>query len=300
MTLSVLVPNTVTEAMLISSTVAEDDHPAWSSATTYADGDRVVYDHMIYESTAGANINHNPATDMTDPPFWVAVMATNRWACLDDVGLTATVGMQSMTYVIKPGRIDALALVGLRASSVYIKMESAVDGVIYEQTHAILDQTRESNWYNYFFAPIVRDSLFEVNGLPVFGDAEITITVAAAGAVSLGNLLLGRRYEVASVKYGARVGVIDYSRKETNEFGVTSFVRRGYAKRADLQLTLTPAQVDAVQTLLADECRAKPCLWRGTAGVYQSLDLYAAYKDFSIIIEGPHHSVCSLELEGLL
>ena len=35
-------PNTINDAALVSSTVAETDHPVWSSATTYALGARVI------------------------------------------------------------------------------------------------------------------------------------------------------------------------------------------------------------------------------------------------------------------
>ena len=43
---------------------------AWSSATTYATGDRVIYDTLTYESLQGSNLNQNPVTQTA---WWVEI-----------------------------------------------------------------------------------------------------------------------------------------------------------------------------------------------------------------------------------
>lgn len=299
MTMTVLVPITLTADMLISSSIAEDEYPLWDAGTTWADGDRVIDEHYVYESAAAGNLNHKPSTDTSDPPYWVMVQPTNLWACLDNSTLTATTALQTMTYVIKPGRIDTIALDGVRASSVYVKRESPVEGVIYEQTHRLPDRERASNWYNYFFAPIERDTLLEISGLPRFGEAETTVTLnVAAGAVALGSLLFGNRYDLGEVIYAPSVGIIDYTSRETNQYGVTTIVPGESSNSISLQMEIANEAADTILRLVQNKCMQRPCLWRGVPGVHKVLDLYAFVQDFKIVIPGPKCSVCSLELGG--
>lgn len=59
-------PTNLTDAMLTSSTAPETDYPAWSSATAYAVGARVILTatHRRYEALA-ASTNVTPSTDPT-------------------------------------------------------------------------------------------------------------------------------------------------------------------------------------------------------------------------------------------
>lgn len=110
---------------------------------------------------------------------------------------------------------------------------------------------------------------------------------------------MGTFYTLGDTQYGASVGIIDYSRKETDAFGVTTFVRRAYSKRMSAKLMLDNVQMNKVQRVLAD-LRATPCAWIGADDVtYAPLVVYGFYKDFSIEVAYPTASYCSLEVEGL-
>jgi len=298
-TLTVVAPIAITEAMLVSSSVPEDDHPAWLAGTTYADGDRVIYNHRIYESAVADNLGNNPETDSSDPPNWVDVGPTNRWACLDSETSTVTEDNGPVTYVFQPGRFASLALIDMQATSVYIKIESAVDGVLYQQTHIIYDNTPVPDWYQYFYQAIRAPKEIVIDDLIPLGDVTVTITINnTAGAVRLGTLVFGWQYRLGDVRFGARAGIIDYSKKETDAFGATTFVRRAFSKRAELPLWLTRQQVDYVHTVLA-ELRATPCLWRGADGQYTVLTVFGFYRDFDIEIAYPNDALYTLTLEGL-
>jgi hypothetical protein len=205
-----------------------------------------------------------------------------------------------MTYVFTPGRFGTLALIDMQATSVYVKIESVVDGVIYEQTHTIKDTTELPDWYRYFYNAIKKPKELSIENLTPIGDVTVTITVSNAyGDATLGTLVFGWTYAIGTVSYGARAGIIDYSRKETDDLGTTTFVRRAYAKRAEMSLSIDADQVDYVAAILA-ELRATPCLWRGADGSYTILTVFGFYRDFSIDIQYPTFSVCSLTLEGLI
>ena len=99
------------------------------------------------------------------------------------------------------------------------------------------------------------------------------------------------------VNLGAGVGIQDYSRKETNDYGDAVLIQRAYAKRANFDMTLERMDVDTTVQLLAS-LRATPCLWIGSSQ-YSSTIIFGFFKDFSVTISYPMHSDCSLSIEGL-
>ncbi|KHA63442.1 hypothetical protein [Sphingomonas sp. Ant20] len=65
--------------------------------------------------------------------------------------------------------------------------------------------------------------------------------VTAAGAIELGT-----------VETAPTIGVIDYSRRVTDEFGVTTVVQRGFARRMTVRLAVPFDDVDTIQRQLAE------------------------------------------------
>jgi hypothetical protein len=114
--------------------------------------------------------------------------------------------------------------------------------------------------------------------------------------------LVGLVYELGEegLEQGATVGIIDYSRKDTDpETGVTTFTRRAFSKRMSGQFLLNNGQLNAVQRILA-EIRAVPSVFIGSeAADYSPLIVYGFYRDFSIDIAYPTKSFCRIEVEGL-
>ena len=63
-------------------------------------------------------------------------------------------------------------------------------------------------------------------------------------------------------QYNTRLGIRDYSRKDTDEFGNTRLVKRANAKRTSLPLFLRPSRLDSVREILA-RMHGLPALWLG-------------------------------------
>ena len=55
--MKIIKPHPVTDAMMLGSSIDEDDYPAWVSGATYALGDRVIrtQTHCIYERLAAGS-----------------------------------------------------------------------------------------------------------------------------------------------------------------------------------------------------------------------------------------------------
>lgn len=297
--LTVIKPLPVTDAMLVSSDVPETDYAAWSSGTTYALGDRVILTstHKVYESLQNSNTNNDPVTAFA---WWIEVSPTNRWKVFDTSNSTQTAQATSIEYVLEPGvPITGFAALNIEsATSLQIVMDDPVYGEVYNRTFDLKSIPTESAWWEWFFGIRSAPTLSVATDLPSFPDAQLTVTFAGTTDLAVGVILFGQKRQIGlGVNLGANVGIQDYSRKETNEFGDTVLVQRAFSKKTSFSMMLEKADVDSTVNYLAG-VRAVPCLWIGNER-YESTVLFGFYKDFQVTISYPTHSDCSLELEGL-
>ena len=93
------------------------------------------------------------------------------------------------------------------------------------------------------------------------------------------------------------IGIVDYSRRVTDDFGVTTVVERGFARRMSVRFAVPFGEVDGLQRRLAD-LRATSATWIADER-FASLAFDGFYKDFSIDLAVPPLSFCTLTVEGL-
>lgn len=297
--LTVVKPLEVTGAMLVSTDVPETDYSAWSSSTTYALGARVILTstHRIYESLQAGNLNKNPTTETA---FWIEVSATNRWKCFDTSNSTQTAQATAISYRITPGvAITSFGALNLtNASSIRIRLIDPTYGTVYDETTDLSALPAEADWWDWFFGIRVAPELSVMTDLPAYPTADLLIDLAGGTDLAVGVFLFGQARQIGlGVNLGANIGIQDYSRKETNEFGDTVLVQRAFSKRASFDMLLEKSDVDSTQSYLTG-LRAIPCLWIGHKD-YESTVVFGIYKDFQITIAYATHSDCNLSLEGL-
>ncbi len=293
----IIKPVEITPAILTSSNVPETDYAAWSAATAYAVGDRRTYNHRNYEALV-AHTGANPETDTSDPPKWLDLGADNRWRMFDDKVGSLTEQAGSIAVELQPGAvINSVALFNLLGRSATVTLTDPSEGVVYQRTVSLVD-AGVSNWYDYFFAPIGRQTDFVLLDLPAYGTATLSVTIDNAdGTAQVGHMVMGRQAEIGVALYGSGVGITDYSRKQTDDFGNAVIVERAFSKRAEFDVSLETSQVARVQRLLAG-IRAQPVVWIGEAS-YEATVLFGYYRDFQISISGPSVSDASITVEGL-
>jgi hypothetical protein len=216
--------------------------------------------------------------------------------------LTTSIGTPELKATVQPGVCNGVALLDIiGAGSVAVIMKNGAL-TVFSQTQE-LDNTFISDWYMYYFEPfdVKSDVLF--GPMPPYPNAtvEVIVTPTTVGTeVQLGAAMFGNTVELGQLQYGASAGIIDYSKKETDEFGITTLVQRGYAKRATYTLNVDNSQIRRVFSTLA-ALRATPAVWIGVDGyTYTPLTVFGKYNDFGINVSYPTFSSCSLEIEGLL
>lgn len=296
---TIVKPIVINDANFVSSSLTEADHPVWAVGTTYAVGDRVIVTtgfHAIYESLEAANVGNSPPTS---PTKWVEVAPTNRWAVFDESGGTVSSGASPMQWVVTTGRVDSVAVLEIAdANTVQIIGNSTAEGEVYNETFVLQDNTVVSNWFEYFFSAIRKESEVIATDIPQYQDLAITVIIAGAGTVKAGTVLFGNSSQIGATQYGARSGIIDYSRKEVDQFGRATLLKRKFSKRMDVSLVIDNGIVDSVQRLLSD-LRAEPVLYIAAKDNFELLTIFGFYRDFTIDIAYQEQSFCTLEIEGL-
>ena len=116
----------------------------------------------------------------------------------------------------------------------------------------------------------------------------------------MAQLLVGDLVTLGKTEYGASAGIIDYSIKQTDEFGTTTFVKRAFSKRLNASFNIENSNLNRVQSYLYT-LRATPAVWiaSGEARFEETLIVYGFYKDFSTEISYPTFSKCNIEIESL-
>lgn len=252
--------------------------------------------HKVYESLQAGNLGHSPPSS---DAWWLDCGSTNRWKMFDTSVTSQTSAADELEVSVEAsGRVNTVALLNVSAATARVVMTDDVDGVVFDETQTLSSDSGITDWYAYFFEPIVRatDALF--SNLPPYADAQIDITLTDTGsAVLCGAALLGLAREIGGVQYGASVGIQDYSVKQQNDFGDYTILERAFSKRGVWAVYVDNGVVDELAKILA-EYRATPTLYIGSED-FTSTYIYGFYKDFSIVISYPTESICNLELEGL-
>lgn len=288
---------------LVYSNIPETDFPAWDSGTTYAidvaGNNSVIYNHRKYASLRASNLNFNPLTDTSSPPYWLDIGPTNEYAMIDGaVGTQTTSASSNITVVIQNGLINGISFMEMQADTVKVAITLG-SSIVYSTT---LDLSSKAlvDWSDYFFSAVNRKTDYVLTGIPPYLSGVLTLVITTgSGTVKCGNVVVGNVFDLGSTESNPTVGIVDYSVKTIDAFGNPQLTKRAYTKRMNAKMLIDSPNVDIITSTLAS-VRATPCVWIGSANDYSSLILYGYYKDFEVDIAYTTKSYCTLQIEGLI
>lgn len=302
-------------------TNATNPYSEWSSASvSYSVGDYVVvgtYDNAtegigIGSSTSGTYrclVNHTSSAingPLQSATNWVRIGPTNQFAAFDDKISSSTSADQDITFVFTCSSVDSVALLNVVADNISCTLSDSgytqryLGNVVFSGTRYMLGNP-SFDWYGYFFYDEDTSKTQAIFlDIDKVNTGVVTVRIRGQSTVSIGNAISGKSKYIGGTQYGVTSGIIDYSRKETDEFGNTILTVRNFSKRVNAKVFLSNTNVNRVQQLLYS-LRATPALWLASTDVQleEPLVVFGFYKDFSTEIAYPAHSLCNLEIEGL-
>lgn len=298
-------PIQTTDAILTSSSAPEPDATfgeiAWTAGTHNLGDERVkVSTHRRYRVTADPSTTDDPEVGvLANPPTWVDVGPTNRWAMFDDVNGTQTLADDDLNIVITPAQlINAVAAFNVTgASSVTVTLTAdSVD--VYTKTILMRDNSAINGWYDYFFEPIIELTRFVLLDLPAYPNGVLSID-AEGGAIGFGTLVYGRQTTLGTTVYGTGWQGLDFSVKERDEFGNFNIVRRRTADLMDYDCFLPKNLFGFVKNQLKS-LSAVPTVWIGNpTDINDGTAVFGYYRDVQINISSPSVIDMTIQVEGL-
>ena len=296
MTLAVVRPWPITPAM-VDSSVTEDEYPAYDSQDAYAADARVIHGHFVYQSLQANNKGYAPDAYAT---WWVKVGPTNRMKAFDLSHSTQTQFSGAAWFTIKTGKaVNSLALLAINGlRSVRVRVIDPSFGTVYDKTTVLWTRPEKSGWYPWTYGERRERSNFYALDLPSYRGAEIRLDIEASAAAGIGVILLGQQETIGiGVHLGVRLGIRDYSRKTTNDWGEVELLKRGFARTRSLQVLCENKQLDNIDRLLSG-LRATPVLWLIARNMEQP-NVYGFYTDYDLGIQYALYSELSINIEGL-
>ena len=289
-----------TDAILTSSNIPEDEHPVWVSSTSYTALDKVIYQHKIYERIVTGAGTTTPDLDQVN---WLDSGYTNRYRMFDNIISSVSSRTGGIEFTLTPNQvINGIALLNVNASTVRVVMNDPIEGVVYDRTKELRSSSNVIDYYSYFFAPLINlgdlDTAIFLD-LPNKPTATITVYVSSGvGLVEVGEVVYGVQSIVGRTNYGTAIGITSYSRKDTDEFGKVTVIKRKNSKYADYDIDIDNTNLAFVQRLFQD-IDSVPCVFIGNPEM-EELIVYGFYKDFKATISFPTVSKCTLRVEGLV
>lgn len=265
----------------------------WAGGTSYATGDVVssMSQHHLYEALQSST-GKDP-TDTANEAYWLDLGANNRWAMFDGSTSSQSSFGGVINVTVKPGSsFDSIALLNMTATQVQIIATG------YNETFDLTDNSQITDYRHYCFDPISYQADLIVNDIPVVAGNSVQIIISnVSGTASCGMVSIGLAEEYGGTLYGATSGIMDFSRKEFDDFGNTFLVERPYSKRGSFKSVVPNTQIAAIQTRLA-QLRATPVVYQGT-DEYANTWILGFFRDFGISLDHMEQSYLTIEIEGL-
>jgi hypothetical protein len=309
--MNIIIPTPVTDAMIGAGTsIAEPSasETAWAASTAYSVGDVRIRatTHRKYRCAVAHTSAASPAPE-SDATRWVDIGPTDRWAPFDRYTNTRALSTASITYVLNPGYVNALALYGLVGAQYSITIKDAPAGAtIYSKTGFLTQDP--FGWYEYLFAATSRIEKLVLTNLPIRPTAEITITVTAAtgqpvgiGMIVLGDFvpLVGDAAEWGGVQYGATAEPVTYSYINTDEYGTTTIVRRHAATNMRCTVAMPRQFADAaLQRLQSVLDQPVACIATTSQG-YDGLNVFGLISTSPVSYDSFNIASIDITVKGL-
>lgn len=260
----IIEPYAVTPAMLVASNIVENDHPAWNVGTAYTAGQRVIFERGIWSAVQG-NTGKNPGADTTSE-YWLRIGATNRWRAFDNRLGGQTTGGATISYTLTlPRTLNAICFFGLNATSVRVRVTTPAGSMIYDGITTLATRDRVGNMWEYVTTAFSFKTDLVLTGLQLPAGATVEITINAGSAAQVGEIFLGNDLAIGTTLTESRLGLVDYSKKDRDEWGGVFIIPRPVTKTVDFRFSIQTGGAARVQQIIS-RIASKVCVFYAAKG----------------------------------
>ena len=265
--MNILLPTAITPGMFgagtnIPALDASAGEVLWVSGASYVVKDRRVWEGYTYECIKAAPNNTTTPSSAAGAEFWLRDEGapTNRMAPFDDYLFTRARRKGSLTYVLNPGFVTGIAIYGIEADTLDIRVRAGPGGEdLVPPVYLDLWEQAFGEW-EYLFGNLQRATSYTLKDIRLHPAAEVTITLArnsaaveaAVGYISVGqwSRLLAPTGRISAVVQGAEASTKSYAYYRENADG--TFVRRRGRQSTNMTLScvIDADQANAAKTLL--------------------------------------------------
>jgi hypothetical protein len=293
----VVIPMTITDGLLSDNTAPQSsttDYPGlvdWTAGTYAADAYvRYAPENNIYQAnTSTATVPPTGAAE--NPPKWTLIGKDNQYRLFDGKVSSPTVadgGFGVAVNIASLGVVNSLA--GFDISGVNEINITVTEGaeIIYDRILNMQDNTDIIDWWTYFFSPIKSKTSFAIYDLPATLTGELWMGFDTPSTASVGEIVIGNRYQIGSAIYGSGFQNADLSRVEYDDFGnVTGKIIRPNIDTVDFDVKIDEVSgqtVSYARSIMKRIGKTTECVWAGSTDENDDLLCYGFYESFSAII----------------
>jgi hypothetical protein len=233
---------------------------------------------------------------------WIDTGPTNRYALFDDSIESQMTALDQLTFAVKtPAEefVDTVVIKNVEdVSAVRVAMVTEGGEIVYDKTVSMFDNSGINDPFKYTFEQIEYNTDLILSGIPAYAGSYLSVTmVGVEGLVKAGLFVMGRAKDFGPTQAGMSLGMIDYSKKEKNDYGKTKVVEGSYSETMTLTCFVDRSKMNSLIRYLVS-LRATPAVYIGDATLTSSVQ-YGYFTDYSMGADYPEHSVLHAEIESL-
>lgn len=286
---SVLPIPAYTDAMLISSNVAENDYDEFvlNKSGGYAVNDYVIVTddgvHKIYQASDVDSAGFYPPDK---PSKWTDRGATNRWKMLDGEASTQTENTDSIVIAIQPGkRISGIVLENISAAEINVTANSGATELMNED-YVMTDYSGITDFYLYLQGNFPQKRTLAILEKTFPTDTIFTITISKAGGTAkCGMLVIEQQLNIGELLYPFDLSLKYYPRLQKE------------IKSGTFSVKLENNRVDAIYASLPKYRDRKAVFLCGRQ--FDAQVIPGNYKKHSIKLSHPAFAIYDLSITGL-